>query len=298
MNKKIVVIVGPTASGKTSLSIKIAKQFNGEVISADSRQVYRGMDLGSGKVTQDEMAGIPHHLLDVADPMDVYTASDFVRDATASIDDIVKRGNLPIVAGGTFFYVDSLLNRYSLPEVPPNPKLRSELETKTTDELFSVLEKKDPNRAKTIDKHNSRRLIRSLEIIDALGLVPKPTRNDSSYNACLFGVDIKQETLRQNIHNRILERLDQGMVKEVENLIKKGVTHERLEDLGLEYRFISRYLRKKISYDEMIIQLDTKICQFAKRQMTWLKRDTDIIWIDPKDTENIFTTTQKFLADE
>lgn len=292
----LIIIVGPTASGKTSLSIKLAKTFAGEVISADSRQVYRGLDIGSGKVTKDEMQGMPHHLLDIADPATVYNASDFVRDAKVAITDIAARHHLPIIAGGTFFYIDSLLGRLSLPAVPPNEILRTELESLPTDELYACLIAIDPARAATVDQANSRRLVRAIEIATSLGYVPPTTITDSPYRPLTLGITINKEALHHNIHVRLQERLEAGMVAEVEGLIATGVTHERLESLGLEYRYVSRYLRGLIDYETMVTELETKIRQFAKRQYTWLKRDTSIIWIDPKDTEGISKLVQDFLS--
>ncbi len=292
----LIVIVGPTASGKTSLSIKIATTHNGEVISADSRQVYRGLDIGSGKVTPSEMTGVPHHLLDVADPQTVYTASDFKRDATAAMTTIVGRDHLPVVVGGTFFYLDTLLGDISFPQVPPNDELRALLETKSTEELYATLTTLDPERAATIDKDNPRRLVRAIEIATALGKVPTPTPTDSSYRTLKLGIDIDRETLHTNIHTRLQSRLDDGMVAEVEGLVARGVTHDRLESFGLEYRYISRYLRGLLTYDDMVTELETKIRQFAKRQYTWLKRDTDIIWVSPKDFERIEQLVRNFLS--
>ena len=298
MNQKqpLIIIVGPTASGKTSLSIKIAKEFNGEVISADSRQVYHGLDLGSGKVTPAEMDGISHHLLDVADPTTVYTAADFKRDATAAIVDITNRSHLPIIAGGTFFYIDTLLGTMSIPAVPPDEELRAELETKTTTELFALLLNLDPVRARTIDKDNPRRLVRAIEVASALGSVPTHTETESPYRTLKIGIEIAKDALHHNIHIRLLERLEAGMMREVEGLLKSGVTHERLESFGLEYRYLSRYLRGLITYDHMVTELETKIRQFAKRQLTWLKRDTSITWVDPKNTHSVFDLTRTFLS--
>lgn len=292
----LIIIVGPTASGKTSLSIKLAEAFAGEVISADSRQVYRGLDLGSGKVTTDEIRGIPHHLLDIADPMTVYNASDFVRDAKSAIADIAARQHLPIIAGGTFFYIDSLLGRLSLPAVPPNNTLRAELESLPIDELYTRLKAVDPVRAESVDKDNPRRLVRALEIATTLGRVPPTTISDSPYRPLTLGITIDKETLHHNIHVRLHERLEAGMVAEVEGLIATGVSHERLESLGLEYRYVSRYLRGLIDYDTMVLALETKIRQFAKRQYTWLKRDLSIVWVNPKDTESINRLVTDFLA--
>lgn len=297
MKPKLLIIVGPTASGKTSLSIKIAKQFKGEVISADSRQVYRGLDIGSGKVTKAEMEDVPHHLLDIVEPTTVYTAKDFVIDAEQAVTEISNRDKLPIIAGGTFFYIDALLKKASLPEVEPDEELRSLLLKKTAEELFTELKGLDSERAETIDPHNSRRLVRAIEIASALGKVPKHSPTDSPYDTLTFGIQISKEELHKNIKIRLEERLKEGMIEEVETLLKKGVSHERLEDLGLEYRYLSLYLRGEMDYETATTELETKIRQFAKRQLTWLKRDQSIIWIDPKDTENIFSTVNEWLQD-
>lgn len=292
---KVVVIVGPTASGKTSLSIKIAKQYAGEVISADSRQVYRGMDLGTGKVTPAEMAGIPHHLLDVVDPMTTYNVADFVAAGREAITAITAHGHLPIIAGGTFLYVDTLLGHISTPSVPPNESLRIELSNKNNDELYAILNTLDPKRAATIDRHNPRRLIRAIEIATALGAVPA-TNTTTPYDTLTLGIKIDKETLHHNIRVRLLERLETGMVAEVESLLASGVTHERLESFGLEYRYISRHLRGLMDFDTMVSELETKIRQFAKRQYTWLKRDQSIVWVDPKDFETITGYIDQFIA--
>ncbi len=276
---KIIVIVGPTASGKTSLSIKLAQACNGEIVSADSRQVYRGLNIGSGKVTLTEMQGVPHHLLDVADPCDTYTVTDFVRDARIAITDILKRGKTPIIVGGSFFYIDVLLGRISTPEVEPDLALREMLERRSAEALFTELRAKDPIRARKIDQHNPRRLVRALEIIAARGSVPPPL-SDEPYDALVLGITIDKARLHENIHQRLIERLNAGMLNEARILYQNGLSYKRMEDLGLEYRYLGMHLQGLISYDEMVHNLETKIRQFAKRQMTWLKRDDSIRWID------------------
>jgi tRNA dimethylallyltransferase len=291
---KILVIVGPTASGKTSLSIEIASRFNGEVVSADSRQVYRGLDLGTGKVTQKEMGGIPHHLLDVADPEDVYTVADYVRDGRNAITDIHSRGKLPIIVGGTFFYIDALLGRASTPEVPPNKPLREKLEAMNTEALFALLTEKDPVRAQDIDSQNKRRLVRALEVVDALGSVPE-TIHESLYDTLTLGITISKKTLYERIYTRILTRIDAGMIEEVASLHRKGLSYTRMDDLGLEYRYIAKYLQGSLQKEEMIELLSTKSRQYAKRQMTWLKRDKDILWVNPSEVENVEIVMEKFI---
>ncbi len=291
---KILVIAGPTASGKTSLAIELSKKFNGEVISADSRQVYKGLDIGSAKVTKEEMDGVTHHLLDVASPTETYTAADFKRDGLKAIEEILNKGKLPIVAGGTFFYIEALLNKNELPAVAPNKNLRAELEEKSSTELFSILEKLDRNRAKNIDKENTRRLIRAIEIATELGSVPEIIEQESDFDILKIALKIDKEIHTKIIKKRIIDRLDIGMIEEVESLLKQGVSHEKLEDFGLEYRYISRFLRGILTKEEMINELTVKSRQYAKRQITWLKRDQNIKWFDKNDKE-IISTVEKFI---
>ena len=297
MNKpKVVAIVGPTASGKTSLSIQLAQKFNGEIISADSRQVYRGMDLGTGKITPTEMQDIPHHLLDVANPMDIYTGVDFKRDATIAINRITQRTHLPLIVGGTFFYLELLRGNMQAAPVQPNPEFRKTLEPYSNAELLDLLREKDTKRADSIDPDNRRRLERSLEIIHTLGRVPEVHATESDYDWLLFGVDIPKETLHKNINTRLETRLEQGMIDEVQQLLKNGVTPKRLDDLGLEYRYVLKYIQQEISYPEMCEQIETKSRQFAKRQLTWLKRYPEIQWVKPARLEDIYRRTEIFLA--
>jgi len=275
---KIIVILGPTASGKSDLAIALAKKFNGEVISADSRQVYKGMNLGSGKITKKEMLGIPHHLLDVANPKKVYSVAEYQKTVHRVILEILGRGKLPIVAGGTGFYIQSIVDNLSLPEVPPNNKLRKELETKSVTELFKQLKKLDPKRAETIDAKNPHRLIRAIEISKYLGQVPV-LKKEQKYNTLQIGIKVDYIELKKKIALRLTKRLKQGMITEVKNLYKSGVSWKRLESFGLEYTFIARFLQKKISKQEMLDGVKTESLKYAKRQMTWFKKDKRIIWV-------------------
>ena len=294
---KVLAIVGPTASGKTSLSIELAKQFNGEVISVDSRQVYRGMDLGTGKVTTKEMQGIPHHLLDIADPTTVYTGADFKRDGEVVLSDIITRGKLPIIAGGTFFYLELLRGTMSVAPVPPDPELRAVLETKSTVELQRQLVAMDITHSAVIDTSNRRRLIRAIEIINTVGVLPSVEPIPSPYDWLTIGIEVPADILARRIHERILQRIDQGMIEEVATLHQEGVAWERLDSFGLEYRYIARYLQKTITKETMIEELSTKTRQFAKRQRTWLKRDKSIIWLPFLVTlESVQPTLQEFLT--
>ena len=294
---KVLAIVGPTASGKTSLSIELAKQFNGEVISVDSRQVYRGMDLGTGKVTTKEMQGIPHHLLDIADPTTVYTGADFKRDGEVVLSDIITRRKLPIIAGGTFFYLELLRGTMSVAPVPPDPELRAVLETKSIVELQRQLVAMDITHSAVIDTSNRRRLIRAIEIINTVGVLPLVEPIPSPYDWLTIGIEVPADILAGRIHERILQRIDQGMIEEVATLHQEGVAWERLDSFGLEYRYIARYLQKTITKETMIEELSTKTRQFAKRQRTWLKRDKSIIWLPFLVTlESVQPTLQEFLT--
>ena len=278
---KVIILLGPTATGKTSLSIELAQKFNGEIVSADSRQVYKGLDLGTGKVTKKEMQGIPHHLLDVASPKKVFAVSDYVRLATGAIDDILARGKTPIVVGGTGFYIDALASGIALPEVPPNEKLRATLSKKTAPQLFAQLEKLDPERAETIDRNNPVRLVRAIEIAKALGTVPKIPAADPKYEFLRIGLDTKDDALKERIGIRLKERLKAGMLREARALHQKGLSWARMRSLGLEYRHMANHLTKKTSREAFEQELAADIWQYVKRQRTWFKRDASIVWLDP-----------------
>lgn len=292
---KIIVILGQTATGKTSLSIEVAKRYHGEIISADSRQVYRGMDIGTAKVTPTEMDGVPHHMINIVNPHQVFTVAEYVKTGTEIIDDILKRKNTPIICGGTGMYIDALIYQHKFPEIAPNKKLRNKLEVLSTEHLFNQLQKQDPSRAKTIDPHNRIRLIRALEILDAGGNI-SPLSPASPYNALFIGLEIPKEILHERIHQRIIDRFNTGMLKEAQALLENGLSHARLEELGLEYRYMSRYLRNIISYQEMLETLELETRKFAKRQKTWFKRNKNIHWFDPRtEKEKIYTLIENFI---
>jgi tRNA dimethylallyltransferase len=294
---KIIVIVGPTGSGKTSLSLLLAKQFDGEVINADSRQVYRGLNIGTEKITHEEMNGVPHHLIDIVDVKDVYTAANFKKDAEKVIAEITARGNLPILAGGTFFYIDTLLGKMGAAPVPPNPELRAELETKTTKELFTELTKKDARRAESIDPHNRRRLIRALEIIDTLASVPIATIPiDCPYDALIIGLDVDPVELRRKLRARAEQALSKGLIEETKNLLAQGVSKDRLLEIGHEYRLVLAYLDGEITNDELIQKCEEKNWQYAKRQKMWLRRDETIRWFKRDDENTMCDAVREFLA--
>ncbi len=292
--KKLIVILGLTASGKTDLSIKLAKKFNGEIVSADSRQVYKGMNIGSGKVTKKEMEGIPHYLLDVVSPKRKFTVVQYKNLALKAIEKTQKKNNLPILTGGTAFYIQAVVDGIDIPEVKPDWKLRKELEKKHTQELFKMLKKLDPRRAKTIEGKNKRRLIRALEIvIKTKKPVPLLKKKQPQFEVLILGIKKSPKELKERIKKRLLKRLKQGMIAEVKGLKKSGVSWKRLEEFGLEYRYIALYLQNKITKKEMMDRIQKESEHFAKRQMTWFKRDKRIKWVkDYKEAENLL---KKFL---
>ncbi|KKQ45415.1 MAG: tRNA dimethylallyltransferase [Candidatus Moranbacteria bacterium GW2011_GWC2_37_8] len=310
---KIIVILGPTASGKSDAAIKIAQKYNGEIISADSRQVYRGMNIGTGKVMRDIVTGnsslvtdndnvflsegIIHHLIDVAEPNEDFNISHFKTQANLAIEDILSRGKLPIICGGTGFWIQAITEDMNLPEVPPNEKLRQELELKTPEELFEKLKKLDPERAETIDFQNKYRLIRALEICQAIGKVPNQSsvisNQSSKYDFLQIGISIEKEKLHERIKNRLESRFDEGMIEEVKSLNENGISWEKLESFGLEYRWLARFLQGKISKEEMNEKLYFDIIHYAKRQMTWFKRNKKIVWLE--NYKDIESEVEKFI---
>ncbi|MBI2065259.1 MAG: tRNA (adenosine(37)-N6)-dimethylallyltransferase MiaA [Candidatus Yanofskybacteria bacterium] len=307
---KIIVIVGPTASGKSDLAIRIAKKYGGEIISADSRQVYRGMDIGTGKVLWDRIKklritdhgsksrginsqfvirnsdyyseGVRHYLIDVASPKKQFTASDFKRLGEKAIKEITDKGKIPIIVGGTGFYIDILLGRMQTAEVKPNKKLRAKLEKQSAKQLFQRLSKLDPAYSRVIDRYNKRRLIRALEIVLSTGKPVPGLVSSIKYRVLWLGINPTKEKLAENIKKRLDKRLKQGMIGEVNGLHGQGVSWNRLDNFGLEYRWISRYLRGLISNTEMRENLYGDIIKYSKRQMTWFKKNKEINWIKNK----------------
>lgn len=294
MKQRVIVIVGPTASGKTALAVDLARAVNGEVISADSRQVYRGLDIGTGKVTKREMKGVPHHLLDVVLPRRVFTADDFIQRGRKVIADIGKRGKVAIIAGGTGFYIDALLGNIVLPNVPPNAKLRKHLETFSAPELYALLKKKDSRRAEVIDEHNPVRLIRALEIAEAVGASPLP-QSESLYDVLWIGIDVPKEVLDEKIEKRLLSRMKRGMLTEAKELHAAGLSWKRMEELGLEYRYMAKLLQKKITRKEFDTDLATEIRRYAKRQRMYWRRNKEIQWFTPEKLGGVERVVKGFL---
>lgn len=275
---KIIVLMGPTASGKTKLGVRLAYHLKGEIISADSRQVYRGMDIGTGKDLPDYVyrgKNIPYHLIDVASPKSNFNVSKFKKQAQEAIDQILKKGKLPIVVGGTGLYLQALVDNYDLSDNAGSKQLRMKLEKLGADKLFKRIEKIYPEFAKRInnsDRKNARRLARYLELLES-GEEGRFATKKTLYNSLLLSTDVSNEEMKEKIKARLKVRVEkEGLVEEVENLRQEGISYQRLISFGLEYKYVSLYLQEEISKDEMIEKLATAIYRFAKRQKTWFKR--------------------------
>lgn len=273
---KILCIAGPTASGKSSRAVEEALKHNGDIISVDSRQVYRGLDIGTEKITREEMQGIPHHLIDTRDASETYSAGDFVTDATQLISDISARGKLPILVGGTHFYFDALL--HGLPMgVDANPALREELEQLSTVRLFARMRERDSRRAAELDPQNRRRLIRALEIIESLGTVPlrhslfNPIGQNKEYIVQWIVIDLPREELRARIDARLARALERGLIDEVRR-VREEVGDTRLNELGLEYKIVGEFIRGERDKASLLPILSAKLWQYARRQKAWLRK--------------------------
>ncbi len=284
----LIVILGPTASGKSDLGIQLAKKYNGEIVSADSRQVYKGLDIGTGKVTKTEQKIIKHHLLDVAKSGTRFNVAEYKKMADKAIFDVWKRGKIPFLVGGSSLYIQAVVDNYQLGEGVSDPSLREKLESTSLSKLLAQLKKVDPESYKIIDKKNKRRIVRALEVYHVTGLKfsELQRKGEDRYNTLLIGIDISRETLYKRIDDRVDARVKQGMIKEVELLLKKGVSAEWLSALGLEYRFISNYLlntdHSKNAQEDMLQKLKFAIHDFTRRQLTWFRREKRIHWIKNK----------------
>jgi len=323
-----LVILGPTSSGKSDVAIRLAKKFNGEIISADSRQIYRGMDIGTGKVEPDYpdeipkkfsnrkfpsgfhrkkkifiSAGIVHYMIDIVSPKTRFSAAQFKKRANRIISDIIKRRKLPIICGGTGFWIKAIVDNVTYPEVKPDWKLRKELNKKTAQELLKMLKKLDSRRAKNIDKNNKVRLIRAIEICKSIGNVPalicnselvsgsnkmlKRVWHEKQYEFLQIGVNLSKEQLHKNIRKRLKKRFQSGMIEEVNKLRKQGLSWKKIQSFGLGYFWIPEFLKGKIaSKQELFEKIYSAEKDYAKRQMTWFQKDQRIKWIEKyKDIE-------------
>ena len=279
--KKLLVIVGATATGKSNLAIKIAKKFNGEIISADSRQIYRNLDIGTGKITEQEQKQVKHYMINIVSVKKQYTVAQYTQQANKIIKKIWRQQKLPIICGGSPLYVISVIEGLQFPKIKTNPKLRAQLAARPLTDLWQELKKLDPGRANNIDSNNKRRIIRALEIIYTTKKPIQPLKKQPlTSDILILSTQKSKEEIKHLIKTRLDKRLKQGMIKEVKKLKKQNISSKRLYDLGLEYRYINLYLDKKISYQEMYDTLYKKIIDFAKRQLTWFKKFPNVQYIN------------------
>jgi tRNA dimethylallyltransferase len=300
-NHNCIVVLGPTASGKTHLACQLAYYLNGEIVSADSRQVYKGLDIGTGKDLEEyKVKGkkIPYHLIDVNEPDEQFYLHDFIRELKKSFIEITERGKLPIICGGTGLYLEALEKDHSLTQIPENNNLRTELNKMDKEELIKTLQSNRVTLSEveglpTTDLDSKKRIIRGIEIAEYLKTNPLPKKEKTIYNPKYIGIKIDKEERNKRIDARLKQRLENGLIEEVQGLLKKGITHERLQFLGLEYKFISFYLLKQITKKELFTLLSTAIHQFAKRQMTWYRRmeknGVNIEWVELKNIDPLIS---------
>jgi len=279
----LLVILGTTASGKTKLAVDLARCLNGEVLSADSRQVYKGLDIGSGKDLA-EYQEIPYHLIDIVEPGYEYNIFDFQRDFIKAFEEVSARNKLPILAGGSALYVDSIIKGYRLVEVPENLQLRDELSSFTHDSLVERLKELKPNLHNTTDLIDTKRLVRAIEIAEGEKNTPENVAYFPQLSPFITAIDWNRDTVKKRITLRLKERLEQGLIDEVEQLNKQGVSWETLNFYGLEYRFVAQYLQGQLTKNDMFQKLNSAIHLFSKKQSTWLRRleknGTKIHWLD------------------
>ena len=309
---KLIVIAGPTASGKTSLAIEIACKFSarggsalggkgGEIVSADSRQIYRGMDIGTAKPTPEEMRLIPYYLIDIKNPDEEYTVAEYKKDALEAIDGILEKTRLPVMAGGTGLYIQAVTDNLDIPEVKPNPALRKELETeikeKGLEHLYRRLIELDPEAAYIVDPRNPRRVIRALEVSIETNkpFTSQRRKNNRLFDALKIGLTLPEEILKKRIESRVQEMVKSGLVEEVENLISKYPTNLPAFD-AIGYREIISCLQEKSSLEEAVEQIKKNTWHYARRQMTWFRKDNEIHWESPANTEKIMDLVDNFLS--
>lgn len=298
-----LVVLGPTASGKTKLACQLAYELNGEIISADSRQVYKGLTIGAGKDLNEYVVSgkqIPYHLIDIWDTDEQFYLSDYIRELKKSFEDITSRGKLPIICGGTGLYLEVLEKDHSFTQIPENLELRNKLNELNKDELIEKLRSANnelvtlsgvEGREHSVDLNSKKRIIRGIEIAEYLKQHPDLKKEELLYKPKYIGIHVDAETRNRRIDDRLKYRLENGLIEEAEGLLKKSITHERLQFLGLEYKFLSYYLQGKLNKQELYTKLSTAIHQFAKRQMTWFRRmerqGIQIEWVDLTEIDHL-----------
>lgn len=292
--RKLIAVVGPTASGKSGLAVRLAEKFNGEVISADSRQVYKDLTVGSGLISGKETKGVPHHLIGFVDPKETFTAAEFKKMARKEIQRIWEAGRLPIMVGGTGLYIRAALDGLTIPEVEPNPKLRSELGKKSIEELSRILKKMDRRRWEEIDKKNPRRLIRAIEIAKMLGKVPKPEPDPLKADILFIGVNTERKQLEAAVRRRVRNMIGNGLIKETQKLIDSGIGEQKIMEFGFEYADTLGFINNETGLKpELQKNIERDTLKYAKRQITWFKKDRRIHWV--KNRSEALDLAEKFI---
>lgn len=298
----LIVICGANASGKTRLAVSLAKELNGEIISADSRQVYRGMDIGTGKDLKEyetSSGTVPYHLIDIVDPEEIYTLYHYQQDCYTTLRDIWRRKVMPVLVGGTGLYIEAVLKKYRIPNVPENPELRKYLMKQGKDELVEQLKKTDHGLCRLTDLTSKKRVVRALEIVEYAkeNKVRWGAEQPPDIKPLIIGVRWPRNLLIDRINTRLALRLENGMPEEVERLLSSGISNERFSYFGLEYKHVARYLKNEISYHTMVEELSRDIHRFAKRQMTYFrgmeKRGFSINWVDGDTVDDVFRIIEK-----
>ncbi len=305
MTNKIIAVAGPTASGKTRLAIEIARAVSGEVVSCDSMQIYRGMDIGTAKPTADEMCGIPHHMIDIVDPETSYSVADFVRDARAAIDGCLARGKTPVVAGGTGLYMDSVLMNISFDDGLCDESIRLKLEeyerVNGKEALHTLLCEKDPEAAEKIHPNNVRRVIRALEVCYVTGKtftqVGMEARREPVYNAKIFGIDTERTVLYERINSRVEVMLEQGLLDEARGFFESGLSRTTTAMQAIGYKELFDYFEGRCSLEAAVEKIKMESRRYAKRQLTWFRRNERIDWVRLDDTGKILDICREFLKD-
>ncbi len=293
--KVLIVILGPTASGKSSLGIALASAFKGEIISADSRQVYKNLDIGTGKIRKKEMRGIAHHLLDISSPGKPYTVSVWKQRALRTIDLVRKKGKIPFLVGGSPLYIYALVDQWSIPEVKPDANLRERLAKLSPSALLAKLTRLDPVRASSVEPQNKRRIIRAIEIVTKTKRpVPSLQKQQLPYPVLFLGIAQSKENLKKRIAKRLDAMIRQGLLAEVQKLKAQGLSWKRINELGFEYKYAAAHVRKEISKREMISKIEKATRDFVRRQMSWFKKDPRIHWI--KNLKEAKLLVRRFLS--
>jgi len=296
MNIKVLVVLGQTSTGKSDIAVSLAQKFNGEVISADSRQIYIGMNIGTGKITKEEMQGITHHLLDIKNPNEDFSVEEFQRLCQKTIQEILNRGKLPIVCGGTGYYIKALVENTMFESIPKNLDFRKELEEKSLKELQTILEIIPKEDSARIDTENKRRLIRAIEIGSHLGIITGPKIQPNPFEFLCIGLQLPDDVLKEKINTRLKKRLEAGMIQEVQKIHSEDISWQRLESFGLEYKYCAEFLQNKIqSESDFQNILEEKSWQYAKRQKTWFQKQKNIDWFNPDQFDDIKNCVSEYL---